>query len=375
MNILMKKIRAEWHYVENGIPFQRIQKMEEDNITVYPGSNDKSSSPDEVFTLAKELKPDLILLHEDVNNITKYLKPNKFEGMCWFPYDLDFAVSSLSELMNRASFIRWHPVCISVSTQMLLEDMGYECDQLYNMANEEAFCPLTGNETEDYRQEFFRNIGVPREKWGRFILLYVGRLSGRKNIEGLYGMVQELMKIRKDFFLVIHGDTNDPGRTCDHLVEVMTRGISDHVIFDQTSAYARNVDDKELNKLYNMADLYVSASTGEGFGIPIVEAGLCQKPFVITEGTTSWEFSQRHAHGIPVPYSKDTRNYGRVDRPMPDHVEMAKIIDMLLTQEDRRIKMGEDFRKWVMLNCSVDVVIKKFERLIDMHYCKEVKLA
>mgnify|MGYP001626247441 CR=1 FL=1 len=44
-----------------------------------------------------------------------------------------------------------------------------------------------------------------------------------------------------------------------------------------------------LNDLYNISDIYVSASRGEGFGIPIVEAMATQKPAVLPDNSAHIE--------------------------------------------------------------------------------------
>jgi len=67
-------------------------------------------------------------------------------------------------------------------------------------------------------------------------------------------------------------------------------GVADRVVSYNILAYPEwNLPDEELNKIYNLADVYVHPSSGEGFGIPIVEAMAAERPVVATANSAMLE--------------------------------------------------------------------------------------
>jgi glycosyltransferase involved in cell wall biosynthesis len=67
-------------------------------------------------------------------------------------------------------------------------------------------------------------------------------------------------------------------------------GVADRVISYNLLAYPEwNLPDEELNKIYNLADVYVHPSSGEGFGIPIVEAMAAERPVIATANSAMLE--------------------------------------------------------------------------------------
>ncbi|KKL28126.1 hypothetical protein LCGC14_2378290, partial [marine sediment metagenome] len=59
-----------------------------------------------------------------------------------------------------------------------------------------------------------------------------------------------------------------------------------------------------LRDLYNAADIFLSPSRGEGFGIPVVEAQMCGCPVIVTDFTAQSELCFG-GYKIPVDYLDD----------------------------------------------------------------------
>lgn len=109
---------------------------------------------------------------------------------------------------------------------------------------------------------------------GRRVLLTVGRLAGRERFKGFDEVMEaltELQRERADFVYVIVGDGDDRARLVD---KARALGVADRVVF---TGY---VSEEEKLDLYNLADVYVMPSRGEGFGIVYLEAMACGVPTV-----------------------------------------------------------------------------------------------
>ena len=80
-----------------------------------------------------------------------------------------------------------------------------------------------------------------------------------------------LLRELPDLRYLIVGDGSDRSRL---QAKVRTQGLSDYVIF------AGRIAEAEKVAHYNLADLYVMPSHGEGFGIALIEAAACGIPVV-----------------------------------------------------------------------------------------------
>jgi glycosyltransferase involved in cell wall biosynthesis len=375
MRILMEEIKAEWHYVENGRMIGPTKEYEQNGtVKVYPSrEGDISASPTEVRRLSVELNPDLLFLYEDPQHLTKYttrVPPLPYSGILWFPWDSEVWSTTLTSLMRTSEEVGYKPVCISKHTQKMIQDRGYEIDQVYNIADDTVFRPLSAELVYNEKRRFLQALGKdPDSK----ILLFVGRFTPRKNMEALFAMVQYLKELRNDFVLVVHGDINDPGRSCDLRMETITRDVVPRVGFNIIK-WDVGMAPSELNVLYNMADIYVSASGGEGFGLPIAEAGLCEKPFVVPDNTTGEEFSRNGKHGLLAANSDFWRESYGISRQIVDPSAMANSVDYLLDNPELRAQMGVMFRHWVKENCSRQAICTKFKEMMKGFIPKEVEL-
>ncbi|GIW79862.1 MAG: hypothetical protein KatS3mg105_1669 [Gemmatales bacterium] len=125
----------------------------------------------------------------------------------------------------------------------------------------------------------------PADRWlkdhfqlhGFFVLLYVGRMAANKRIDVLVRGLAELKRLGFPARLLLVGDHAGEHYLpetfkAERLAQKL--GVGDRVIF------TGKVSDALLPRFYNLADIYVSASEHEGFGIPLAEAMACGKPVV-----------------------------------------------------------------------------------------------
>ena len=109
---------------------------------------------------------------------------------------------------------------------------------------------------------------------GKKIMLTVGRLSKRERYKGHEQIIRALPKILRkmsDVRYLIVGD-GDYISTLKNIAKSI--GVDKQVIF------AGKVLSKEKVDYYNLADVFVMPSTGEGFGIVFLEALACNTPVV-----------------------------------------------------------------------------------------------
>jgi glycosyltransferase involved in cell wall biosynthesis len=110
-----------------------------------------------------------------------------------------------------------------------------------------------------------------------FVLLYTGRMAQSKRIPWL---VRAFATARASGLplklLLVGNDDTEPYRSEARLVQKLADqlGVGRHIVF------AGTVGENVLPFCFNLADIYVSASVHEAFGIPLVEAMASGKPVI-----------------------------------------------------------------------------------------------
>ena len=106
------------------------------------------------------------------------------------------------------------------------------------------------------------------------VILTVGRLASTERYKGFDQVIELMPQLVKRFpnvkYLVV-GDGDD---RCRLREKVEAMGLSSRVIF------TGHIPESEKVAHYNLADIYVMPSTGEGFGIVLLEALACGVPVV-----------------------------------------------------------------------------------------------
>lgn len=114
--------------------------------------------------------------------------------------------------------------------------------------------------------EIKKNEILNKYKVNRPLILCVGTLEPRKNFEFLIRLMPKLAKEGVSMLIVGNSGWGNPVKN----IRSSNCNIS----------YTGYIDIGELVNLYNVADLYVSSSLNEGFGMPILEAIVCGCPVV-----------------------------------------------------------------------------------------------
>jgi phosphatidylinositol alpha-mannosyltransferase len=124
-----------------------------------------------------------------------------------------------------------------------------------------------GIDVETFRTQRRRPASLPAD---RPIVLFVGRLEGRKGVAGLIRAMARVRATMSDALLVIAGDGGDRGS-----LEQLGRDV------DAPVRFAGRVADDDLAALLCAADVVCApALGGESFGIVLLEAMAAGKPIV-----------------------------------------------------------------------------------------------
>lgn len=122
--------------------------------------------------------------------------------------------------------------------------------------------------------------------------------------------------------------------------------------------------------LYNAADLYLSTTGGEGFGLNLAESMACEVPVVVTDWAADAEVVG--PGGVLIPPLQDS--YGEpvrfhstfgMDWAVPDPRAFVEPVLTLLNKPARRRQMGADGRRHVVSSFSWDTAAAEFLTLLE----------
>ena len=138
--------------------------------------------------------------------------------------------------------------------------------------NPTDFYPLKKEIIRQFRRDYF-GTAVRDET---FLVIVVGRNQRSKDIPRAMMIFKEFQKRRPDSFLYVHAEEQESwGSLMETVLQFGLRQGKDWnypADFIATKGVPINI----LNAIYNAADVHLTMTQGEGWGLPITEAMACQ---------------------------------------------------------------------------------------------------
>src|SRR3990167_3733246 len=130
-------------------------------------------------------------------------------------------------------------------------------------------------------------------KGKKFVAISVFRNINRKNPQALIYAWYKFAKDKDDVLLLLHTNPKEPvfsgGTNIANLVHRLFGPNTNKVLFTGAPDFTFIQPPFFVNEIYNIGDIFVFPTSGEGFGIPIIEAMATGLPVVVTDYTTSRE--------------------------------------------------------------------------------------
>lgn len=181
--------------------------------------------------------------------------------------------------------------------------------------------------------------------WGdRPVILTAGRLQQRKGHDRMIRALHGVRRTVPDVLYAIVGD--GPERQALHDL-VAREGLGAHVRFHGEA------NDRVLIQCYQQCDLFVLpnrqiGSDLEGFGIVLLEAQACGKPVIAGASGGTMETMRAPETGRVIPCD--------------DPRELMEPVIELLTNDDRRARMGASARRWAVERFDWDSLSDQAQR-------------
>lgn len=315
-------------------------------------------------------KPDAILAIADVSGLLNYIgaSAKAWQSLPVYHY-CPIEGDNLSP-MWRQLWSLFHPVSMSDYGQRVISDhIGRPVPRIYHGVDTEAFRPVSPGSPIRFDGGTFRTKNDCKAKFGmdgRKIILRADRNVVRKNFDALLRAFVPIADADPDVDLVLHCRPIDPeGIDLGAEIMRMPEGVRERVKFTNAHDTFKGLSVEGLAVLYNAADIYMSTTGGEGFGLTIAEALACGVPVV----STGWaaEIEVIGDGGVIIPPLYDS--YGRpvvthskfgMDWAVPDPAAFTEPVLRLLATPKARRDLGDAGRLHVKRSFSWDVAAAEF---------------
>jgi glycosyltransferase involved in cell wall biosynthesis len=186
----------------------------------------------------------------------------------------------------------------------------------------QAFYPLSQNEKDDLRDQYFKHAA------GKFIICNVNRNQHRKDIPVTVFAFQEYKRRNPDAFLYLHMNPQDP-MGWDLRGLLLQTGLKEFDDFMLPPRELQNHDftTRQLNEIYNACDVFVTTTTGEGWGLTVTEAMACKLPVICPLNTSFHEITDNGKRAYVLQNLYPSCN--TVDNTIRQQCDYLEVADML----------------------------------------------
>lgn len=272
-----------WHY--DGWPYAREQFP----AVIFP-SQGPSEGPGNFERAVNEFKPDVVITLAEIYMVD-WLRHHptrpRFKWIAYFPVD------------GSPFYPPWEPILKDVDELVTMSQYGRDVLQT-GVASKRIHLIYHGVDTGLFRPlpERAQLKSHPRFK-GKFVIGCVARNQARKNIPALVKAFALASQKIDDLHLYLHMNPCDVGYDIVTLLHRYgLKGKAD--VSSPDFSLQQPLEDEQLNRLYNIFDLTVLPTAGEGFGLPILESFAAGIPVVATDCSSCSELLRGRGELVKV---------------------------------------------------------------------------
>lgn len=271
--------------------------------------------------------------------------------LMYYPFDSKDVYDGSKDVLEQMD-VR---VAMSQFGQALLKkEAGLDSFHIPHGVDTHIYRPLPQNIKDTLRRD---------NNWeNKFIVGSISRNQSRKLNTRTMEVFKEFASNKEDAMLLFHCDPLDPAGT--NLIDFGKRlNIIDKMKFSGQVNFMYGFPEQRLNALYNLMDVHILATTGEGFGIPIIESQAVGIPNICTDYTSAKELIQGHGYLAKI----QTYIIGQLNthRAMVDINDMVKKLDKMYYHPEKRKRMGQRAREFTLRHYSWEKIIRMWIELLE----------
>ena len=265
-------------------------------------------------------------------------------------------------------------------SMLYMSDMLWSCshfavNELNGVGLKSHYVPL-GVNTDiykpdiEYRKRGRRMFNIPDDS---FVFCFVGaNISERKDIPSLIDVFSRFVNEvdKKSYLLLWTNIDMVPGECYDIKLLCKIYGVDKNVIVPYFNPMIEPITERDMSIIYNVSDVFVTASRGEGFCIPILESQSCGVPVIAHNCSAMTELVKGHgwlvdSSGYSIPL------WTKLHLEYP-YVNKDKLFDAMVdaynsdNKRKKYSKMSRKFsEKFTWDNC-VDKIVKLLDGDINV---------
>lgn len=248
------------------------------------------------------------------------------------------------------------PIAMSMFAQEQVKQLyNIKADYIPHAVEPEVYKPLS----EEERFQLKKKWGLD----GKFVVGVVARNQGRKMLDRTLEAFARASKDIPNAVLLMHTDKNDPAGYCNFDDIIRKLNIENRVIFTGMR-YFKGFNYREMNEVYNLMDVFLLGTSGEGFGVPIIEAMSCCVPVLATDYTTTWELVTRTKSGEAIKVKDEIMGTWNVKRAIMDMDDCAERLIKLSKNPTLRKEYGLNGRQAVLTDYNWQSVVKQWDKIL-----------
>jgi len=293
----------------------------------------------------------------------------------WFPTDggggLPLGCENILKKVNV-------PVAMSEFGQKQVRDYhGITTNHIPHCVDTEKFFRLDDNKRNQLRAKFGLH--------DKFVIGVVARNQPRKQLDKTLKIMCKIRDRIPNAVLFMHLDADDPAQPLWNMRSMIRKfNLENRVVFSGMKAF-QGVPDNEMINIYNLMDCFLLTTSGEGFGIPIIEAMACEVPVLATDYTTTPELVIKNKAGFGINLTGvDTINMfdnhskvydsnvmngtitgsWEVERAICDINDAANKLEILYKDPSLRKEMGKNGFKAVKSKYDCKIVLQQWDEIL-----------
>lgn len=175
----------------------------------------------------------------------------------------------------------------------------------------------------------------------KFIIGSVYRNQGRKMADRQIEAFRKFAKDKDDVLFYLHADPLDPAAVFNSFELIKEKGLLNKCVFSGMRFF-KGFPVQRMRELYNIMDVFFLSTSGEGFGVPTLEAMSCGIPVIVTDYTTTQQLLIEDGKcGLPVKVAEELIGTYNVPRAVMDTEDACIKLNTLYYDKKLREELGK----------------------------------
>jgi len=337
------------------------------NCMLYPSNNvGPNANVDELLSYLRQLQPDVLITQGDIWWWLRYILEPAFANfmhtasipwILYYPIDADMGENRLPP--------SWVRILKTVDLPIAMSCYGRDVVQANGV--ESAYIPL-GVDTKVFqppsdKAQAKQALGYE----GKFVVLSDARNQPRKMLPRTLEIFRRFAADKDDAILHLHCDPNDPfARSPEYYYDLRSDirflNLTKKVCLTKGMSISTGLLTAQLAQIYQAADVHLLASSGEGFGLPTLQATASGVVPLASDYTASRELVLNHGEAISIRHF--LLDHFGLRRALIDIDDAVSKLEMLYQDRDLLTFKSQSAREFAF-SYDWESIVSQWEELLQ----------